>query len=145
MTIGRRALFRALATAGLACVALAAPVPAQAELRINLSVFLNDFDVTVQVVLLGAIPEALYESLQTGLATHVRLQVELWQYNRFAPDRRLLARTVERQVVYNVLTRSTRSCRSRASSGRPISPRTSGRPSAWSPSSGSASWPRPRR
>jgi len=105
MTIGRRALFRALATAGLACVALAAPVPAQAELRINLSVFLNDFDVTVQVVLLGAIPEALYESLQTGLATHVRLQVELWQYNRFAPDRRLLARTVERQVVYNVLTR----------------------------------------
>ena len=105
MTIGRRALFRALATAALACVALAAPVPAQAELRINLSVFLNDFDVTVQVVLLGAIPEALYESLQTGLATHVRLQVELWQYNRFAPDRRLLARTVERQVVYNVLTR----------------------------------------
>ena len=85
---------------------LAVPTPASAELRIsNLSVFLNDFDVTVQVVLLGAIPASLYESLQTGIPTHVRLRVELWQYNRFLPDRNIQSRTVERQVTYNVLTK----------------------------------------
>jgi hypothetical protein len=85
---------------------LAVPVPAQAELRIsNFSVFLNDFDVTVQVVLLGAIPVTLYESLQTGVTTHVRLEVELWQYNRFLPDRRLTSRTIERQITYNVMTK----------------------------------------
>ena len=85
---------------------LCVPVPARAELRIsNLAVFLNDFDVTVQVVLLGAIPMALYESLQTGIATHVRFQVELWQYNRMLPDRRLTARTIERHVTYSVLTK----------------------------------------
>lgn len=85
---------------------LAVPTPASAELRIsNLSVFLNDFDVTVHVVLLGAIPASLYESLQTGIPTHVRLRVELWQYNRFLPDRSIQSRTVERQVTYNVLTK----------------------------------------
>jgi hypothetical protein len=85
---------------------LAAPVAARAELRIsNLSVFLNDFDVTVHVVLLGTIPPSLYESFQTGIPAHVRLDVELWQYNRFLPDRRLAARTVERQITYNVMTK----------------------------------------
>jgi uncharacterized protein DUF4390 len=85
---------------------LAAPAPAGAELRIsNLAVFLNDFDVTVQVVLLGAIPESLYESLQSGIAAHVRFQVELWQYNRLLPDRRLTSRTIERHVSYSVLTK----------------------------------------
>jgi hypothetical protein len=80
--------------------------PARAELRIsNLSVFLNDFDVTVHVVLLGALPESMHESLHSGIATHVRLTVELWQQNRFLADRRLQARTVERQVTYNVLTK----------------------------------------
>jgi hypothetical protein len=89
---------------------LAAPTPAPAELRIsNLSVFLNDFDVTVQVVLLGAIPASLYESLQTGIAAHVRYQVELWQYSRFLPDRRVASRrTIERQVTYSVLTKEYR-------------------------------------
>jgi Domain of unknown function (DUF4390) len=85
---------------------LALPTAAGAELRIsNLSVFLNDFDVTVQVVLLGAIPSNLHESLQTGITTHVRLEVELWQYNRFLADRRLTGKTIERQITYNVLTK----------------------------------------
>ena len=85
---------------------LAVSAPVGAELRIsNLSVFLNDFDVTVHVVLLGAIPASLYESLQTGIPTHVRLRVELWQYARFLPDRRVQSRTVERQITYNVLTK----------------------------------------
>jgi len=79
---------------------------AQGEIRIsNLSVFLNDYDVTVHAVLFGVIPESLYESLQTGIATHVRFQVELWQYNRLRPDRRVTARTVERQIAYNVMTK----------------------------------------
>ena len=86
--------------------ALAFAGPAQAEFRIsNLSVFLNDFDVTVHVVLLGALPESMHESLHSGIATHVRLTVELWQQNRFLADRRLQARTIERQVTYNVLTK----------------------------------------
>jgi hypothetical protein len=85
---------------------LAVPCPASAELRIsNLSVFLNDFDVTVHVVLLGAIPASLHESLQTGIPIHVRLRVELWQYNRLLPDRSIQPRTVERQITYNVLTK----------------------------------------
>src|SRR5205823_14542822 len=85
---------------------LAGASPSRAELRIsNLSVFLNDYDVTVHVILLGALPESMYESLHSGIPTHVRLNVELWQQHRFAADRRLQARTVERQVTYNVLTK----------------------------------------
>ena len=85
---------------------LAGPGPARAELRIssNLAVFLNDFDVTVHAVLLGAISESLHESLHSGIATHVRLTVELWQYGRFGGNR-VQSRTVERQVTYNVLTK----------------------------------------
>jgi len=93
----------------LAAAALWVFVPAgmaRAELRIsNLSVFLNDFDVTVDVVLLGALPESMRESLHSGIAIHVRLAVEFWQQNRFVADRRIQARIVERQVAYNVLTR----------------------------------------
>lgn len=82
------------------------PTPAGAEVRIsNLSVFFNDYDVTVQVVLLGAVPESMHESLHTGIATHVRFYVELWQYSRWGVDRRLQARTIERQLTYNVLTK----------------------------------------
>jgi hypothetical protein len=95
----------------LACCVLAtcwllAPAPATAQIRIsNLSVFLNDFDVTVQVVLLGAIPTTLHESLHSGVPTHVRFTVELWQYSRLWVERRLKSRTVERQITYNVLTK----------------------------------------
>jgi hypothetical protein len=45
------------------------------------------------------------ESLHSGIAIHVRLAVELWQQNRLVADRRIQARTVERQVAYNVLTK----------------------------------------
>ena len=95
-----------MALLGAAILCLMAPTGARAELRIsNLSVFLNDYDVTVHVVLLGAIPSTLYESLQTGIPAHVRLHVELWQYNRLLADRRVTARTIERQLTYNVLTK----------------------------------------
>lgn len=92
----------ALALWGLAVPATSA----RAEIKIsNLSVFLNDLDVTVQVVLLGAIPPSLTESLHSGVPAHVRFTVELWQYSRLWIERRLQARTVERQLTYNVLTK----------------------------------------
>ena len=83
---------------------LSPPASADTELRIsNLSVFLNDFDVTVQGVLLGAIPSSLTESLQSGVPVHVRFVVELWQ-QRFR-DRLLQTRTIERQLTYNPATK----------------------------------------
>jgi hypothetical protein len=84
----------------------AGPRSAGAEVRIsNLSVFLNDYDVTVSVVLFDAVPDALHESIHTGIPAHVRYYVELWQYTKMGVDRRLQARTVERQLTYNVLTK----------------------------------------
>ena len=95
----------ALATGLLAAVLLSAGA-AEAEVRIsNLAVFLNDYDVTVTVVLFGAVPDALHESIHTGIAAHVRYYVELWQHTRMGVDRRLQARMVERQLTYNVLTK----------------------------------------
>jgi hypothetical protein len=82
------------------------PAPVDADVRIsNLSVFLNDYDVTVSVVLFGAVPDSLHESIHTGIAANVRYYVELWQYSRMGVDRRLQARMVERQLTYNVLTK----------------------------------------
>ena len=105
LTCFARSLRRTLlAMAALGVLGTASPT--WAELRIsNLSVFLNDFDVTVNVVLLGTLSETMRESLHSGIATHVRLHVELWQQNRFLADRRIQARTVERQLTYNVLTK----------------------------------------
>jgi len=98
-------LRRTLLALAALCV-LGTASPTWAELRIsNLSVFLNDFDVTVNVVLLGTLSEMMRESLHSGIATHVRLHVELWQQNRFLADRRIQARTIERQLTYNVLTK----------------------------------------
>lgn len=95
----------ALAASLLAAVLLSAP-DAEAEVRIsNLAVFLNDYDVTVTVVLFDAVPSALHESIHTGIAAHVRYYVELWQHTRMGVDRRLQARMVERQLTYNVLTK----------------------------------------
>src|SRR5712691_10939654 len=95
----------ALAASLLAVVLVGTP-DAEAEVRIsNLAVFLNDYDVTVTVVLFGAVTSALHESLNTGIAAHVRYYVELWQHTRMGVDRRLQARMVERQLTYNVLTK----------------------------------------
>jgi hypothetical protein len=95
----------ALAASLLAVVLVGTP-DAEAEVRIsNLAVLLNDYDVTVTVVLFGAVPSALHESLHTGIAAHVRYYVELWQHTRMGVDRRLQARMVERQLTYNVLTK----------------------------------------
>ena len=94
-----------IALVALLVVCLPAPaIAAESELRIsNLSVFLNDFDVTVQGVLLGAVPSMLSESLHSGIPVHVRFVVELWQ-QRFR-DRLLQSRTIERQVTYNPATK----------------------------------------
>ena len=105
-TCRRRSIRKvALAASLLAATLLGAPA-AQAEVRIsNLAVFLNDYDVTVTIVLFGAVPSTLHESLHTGIAAHVRYYVELWQHTRMGVDRRLQARMVERQLTYNVLTK----------------------------------------
>ena len=85
---------------------LLAVAPAGAELRISdLDVFLNDHEVTIHVVLLGALPEGFQEGIQSGIPAHVRLVVELWQYLRFLPDRLLVTKTVERTLAYNVVTK----------------------------------------
>jgi hypothetical protein len=106
MGTGREAFLRAALLSAVILSVLAAAAPARADLRIgNLDVFLNDFDVTVHVVLFGAVPESLQESLQSGIPVQVRLRVELWQYNRFVPDRRTQSRNVDRQIAYNPLTK----------------------------------------
>jgi hypothetical protein len=87
---------------------LATAAPAGAELRISdLSVFLNDYDLTVEVVLLDAIPTAFHEGLQSGIPAHIRFNVELWQYRRFwrGGDRRVEQRLIERQLTYNLVTK----------------------------------------
>jgi hypothetical protein len=86
---------------------LLAAAPAAAELRFSdrPEVFLNDHELTVHAVLLGAIPPSFHESLHSGVAAHVRFHVELWQYSRFWLDQRLAVRVVERQIHYNVVTK----------------------------------------
>lgn len=83
--------------------------PAHAEIRItDLDVFLNDHEVTVHVVALGAIPPSLYEPIETGIPAHIRFTVELWRYNRMWRDRLLTTKVVERQVTYNAVTQDYR-------------------------------------
>ena len=97
---------RHLVGAVLALWLLTGAAPVSADLRISdLQIFLNNHEVTVNMVLLGAIPPGLHEGLQGGIPTHVRYTVELWQFNRYWRDVMLLARTVERQLVYNVVTK----------------------------------------
>jgi hypothetical protein len=97
---------RSLWAMALMVVVLAAATPAGADLRISdLDVFLNDHELTVNVSVLGAIPDAFQEGLQSGIPSHIRYTIELWQYNRYWRDVRLLARKVERQLVYNVVSK----------------------------------------
>ena len=103
---------RRLCTAVQVCtlwLLLLAATPVGAELRIgDLDIFLNDHDVTVRVVLLGAIPAAFYEGVHSGIAAHARFTVELWRYSRVLPDRRVMAKSVERSISYNVVTKEYR-------------------------------------
>jgi hypothetical protein len=102
----RRRPLRNLALAAGLLAGLLLASASEAQVRVsNLAVFLNDHDVTVTVVLFGAVPDALLESIHTGIAAHVRYYVELWQHTPLGIDRRLQARTVERQLTYNVLTK----------------------------------------
>ncbi len=94
-------------TTGLLALGIAlGPRAAGAELRISdLNVYLNDFELTVQLVVLDAIPPSFHEGLQSGLPVQARIFVELWQYHRFWIDSRVQARTVDRQLTYNVLAK----------------------------------------
>ena len=79
------------------------------SLRIsNLVVSNSDNALLVNVVLLGALPNGIVEGLGTGIPATVRFQVELWQYNAWWVDRRVVAKLVERHVLYDVLTREYR-------------------------------------
>jgi hypothetical protein len=103
--VSRRANPWVIALVALLVVCLPAQAArAESELRIsNLAIFLNDFDVTVQGVLLNAVPSTLSESLHIGVPVHVRFVVELWQQS--FRNRLLKSRTIERQVTYNPATR----------------------------------------
>ena len=97
---------RSLWALTLAALILAVAAPAVADLRISdLDVFLNDHELTVNVAVLGAIGSASQEGIQSGIPTHLRYTVELWQYNPYWRDSRLLTRVVERQLAYNVVTK----------------------------------------
>jgi hypothetical protein len=93
---------------GLLLAAGTAP-GAGAPLRIsNLVVTNSDSTLLVDLVLLGAMPDGIVEGLGTGIPAAVRFQLELWQYNSWWVDRRVVAKLVERQVVYDVLTKEFR-------------------------------------
>jgi hypothetical protein len=82
---------------------------AVAPLRIsNLVVTNSNSTLLVTLVLLGAMPDGIDEGLGTGIPAAVRFQLELWQYNSWWMDRRVVAKLVERQVVYDVLTKEFR-------------------------------------
>ncbi len=82
---------------------------AEAPLRIsNLVVTNSDSTLLVNLVLLGTMPDGIVEGLGTGIPAGVRFQLELWQYNSWWVDRRVVAKLVERQVVYDVLTKEFR-------------------------------------
>ncbi len=107
---GRRALPRWGLAGTLVVWLLLVAAPVRSELRFSdrPEVFLNDHELTVHAVLLGVIPSSFQESLRSGIPTHIRVYVELWQYSRFWLNQRLLTRTVERQLTYNVLTKEYR-------------------------------------
>ncbi len=74
----------------------------------NLVVTNSERTLLVNLVLLGSLPEGMVEGLGTGIPASVRFQVELWQYNSWWFNRRIAAKILERQVVYDVLTKEYR-------------------------------------
>lgn len=74
----------------------------------NLVVTNAERTLLVNLVLLGALPDGIVEGLATGIPATVRFQVELWQFNNWWVDRRIAAKILERQVVYDVLTKEYR-------------------------------------
>jgi hypothetical protein len=102
---GVRSGFRLL----VAALWLVMAAPAQAELRLSdLAVFLNDHEVTVHVVAVGALPATFREPIQSGIPAHVRFTAELWQYHAGWRDRLLTTRLVERHLTYNVVSKEFR-------------------------------------
>lgn len=92
--------------ATLVLALLAGPPAASADLRIgDLDVFLNDHEVTIHFVLLGAVPPSFTEGIQSGIPTQYRYTVELWQYNRLWRDSLLIRKVIERQLDYNVVAK----------------------------------------
>ena len=89
----------------VAGAAFGAPAPFRIS---NLVVTNSDSNLLVTLVLLGAMPDGIVEGLGTGIPASVRFQLELWQYNSWWVDRRVVAKLVERQVVYDVLTKEFR-------------------------------------
>jgi hypothetical protein len=105
-----RPLWRGGALAALVgLVFVLSPPGWAAPLRLaNLVVTNADNTLLVNMVLLGSLPEGVVEGLSTGIPASVRFQVELWQYNSWWFDRRVVVKVLERQVVYDVLTREYR-------------------------------------
>jgi hypothetical protein len=100
---------RSLGAAALAALVMVTAAPAAADLRISdLDVFLDDRALTVNVAVLGVIAPGVQEGIQSGIPSHVRYTVQLWQYHRFWRDSLLLTRVVERQLAYNLVTKEYR-------------------------------------
>ena len=117
---GRRGLcWRLVWTLAFGLLLVAAPVLAELRFSDRPEVFLNDHELTVQAVLLGAIPPGFYEHLHSGVTTHIRFYVELWQYSRFWINQRLQIRMVERQLTYNVVTKEYKVAAASGEKGEP--------------------------
>jgi hypothetical protein len=101
----RATVVLAAAVAFLAPVGLRAAGPPRVS---NLVVANTDDMLFVSAVLLGSLPDGIVEGLGTGIPAAVRFQIELWQYNSWWVDRRVVAKFVERQVAYDVLTKEYR-------------------------------------
>lgn len=85
------------------------PASEATEMKLsNLMVALNDAEVTVQAVLVGAIPPALREGLEGGIPITVRFQVELLQFRRLWVNRLITSKVIERQMTYDLLTKEFR-------------------------------------
>jgi hypothetical protein len=93
---------------GLLLVGRSAPGVVTALRISNLVVSNSDSTLVVSLVLLGAMPDGIVEGLGTGIPATVRFEVQLWQYNSWWVDRRVVVKLVERQVVYDVLTKEFR-------------------------------------